>query len=78
MADLETLFPYQEVGATFLSAHPHALLADEMGLGKSAQVVRACDLIGATTILIVCPAAVISTGRVSSDGSARWTAPSTS
>ena len=58
MADLETLFPYQEVGATFLSAHPHALLADEMGLGKSAQVVRACDLIGATAILIVCPAAV--------------------
>lgn len=56
--NLETPFPYQLVGADFLAANPHALLADEMGLGKSAQVIRACDLVGAQNILIVCPAAV--------------------
>ena len=58
MPDLETLFPYQVEGAQWLARMPHALLADEMGLGKSAQVVHACDLIGAHHILIVCPAAV--------------------
>lgn len=55
---LETPFPYQETGAAFLSVNPQALLADEMGLGKSAQAIRACDLVGAFQILIVCPAAV--------------------
>lgn len=55
---LETPFPYQEVGAAFLSAKEQALLADEMGLGKSAQVIVGCDLVGAFDILIVCPAAV--------------------
>lgn len=50
------LFPYQEVGAEFLAGKKLALLADEMGLGKSAQVVRACDQIGAERILVLCPA----------------------
>jgi len=58
VTDLETLFPYQETGGEFLSKHPQALLADEMGLGKSAQAIRACDLVGASHILVVCPAAV--------------------
>lgn len=57
MADL-TLFPYQEEGALWLSTKQQALLADEMGLGKSAQVIRACDLIDAQQILVVCPASV--------------------
>jgi SWI/SNF-related matrix-associated actin-dependent regulator 1 of chromatin subfamily A len=52
------LFPYQHDGAAFLARMPQALLADEMGLGKSAQVVRACDLVGAQQILVVCPGAV--------------------
>lgn len=52
------LFPYQEEGAKFLAGKPHALLADEMGLGKSAQVVRACDHVGAVNVLVVCPASV--------------------
>ena len=56
--ELETPFPYQVEGAKFLARMPHALLADEMGLGKSAQVVLASDLIGASHILVVCPAAV--------------------
>jgi SWI/SNF-related matrix-associated actin-dependent regulator 1 of chromatin subfamily A len=55
---LETPFPFQVEGSQFLARMPQALLADEMGLGKSAQVVLACDLIGASHILIVCPAAV--------------------
>lgn len=50
------LFPYQEEGALFLSARKHALLADEMGLGKSAQAIRACDLVRAIRILVICPA----------------------
>lgn len=55
---LETLFPYQVTGAAWLATTTHALLADEMGLGKSAQVIAACDAVGAFDILIVCPAAV--------------------
>lgn len=56
--DLETPFPYQEVGGRFLASKAQALLADDMGLGKSAQAVLACDLIGATSILVFCPASV--------------------
>jgi SWI/SNF-related matrix-associated actin-dependent regulator 1 of chromatin subfamily A len=55
---LETPFPYQLEGAAFLASKPQAMLGDEMGLGKSAQAIRACDLVGAFQILIVCPAAV--------------------
>ena len=55
---LDTPFPYQEVGAKWLATRHQALLADDMGLGKSAQVVLAADIIGASNILIVCPAAV--------------------
>lgn len=58
MTPLETPFPYQVVGSDWLALQPQALLADEMGLGKSAQVVRACDIVGAKNILILCPASV--------------------
>lgn len=58
MIELETPFPYQEVGARFLAATPQALLADEMGLGKSAQAVIASDLLNITDVLVLCPAAV--------------------
>jgi SWI/SNF-related matrix-associated actin-dependent regulator 1 of chromatin subfamily A len=50
------LFPYQVVGADFLAQRTFALLADEMGLGKSAQAIRACDLLFARRILVLCPA----------------------
>lgn len=56
--DLETLYPYQEAGSVWLAPKPHAFLADDMGLGKSAQVVRACDIVGAADILVLCPASV--------------------
>lgn len=56
MADLCFLADYQLEGADFLAARAHAFLADEMGVGKSAQVVRACDLVGARDILALVPA----------------------
>lgn len=52
----EELFPYQEEGAKWLSSKRFALLADEMRLGKTPQSIRACDLINAQTVLILCPA----------------------
>lgn len=52
------LFPYQEEGAAYLSLKERAGLFDEMGVGKSAQAVRALDDVGATRIIVVCPAAV--------------------
>lgn len=50
------LFPYQQEGAKWLAGRKTALLADQMGLGKTAQVIRACDLLGLNRILVVCPA----------------------
>ncbi len=44
------------MGARFLAHRTRALLADEPGVGKTAQVVAACDLIGARRVLVVCPA----------------------
>lgn len=58
MTDLVTPYPYQLQGAEWLASKDQALLADYMGLGKSAQVVRACDLVGARKILVLCPASV--------------------
>lgn len=55
---LETPYKYQQEGARWLAGQDQALLADEMGLGKSAQVILACDLVGARNILIVSPASV--------------------
>ncbi len=52
----DELFPYQLTGAKWLAERKVALLADEMGVGKTAQVIRACDLINAERILILCPA----------------------
>jgi SWI/SNF-related matrix-associated actin-dependent regulator 1 of chromatin subfamily A len=49
-------YPYQLEGIEWLAARRNALLADEMGLGKSAQVVWAANRIGATRVLVLCPA----------------------
>lgn len=54
----QPLFPYQEEGAAFLAKHERCGLFDEPGVGKTAQAIRACDLVGAMRIVIVCPAAV--------------------
>lgn len=49
------LFQYQKQGALFLARRKTALLADEQGTGKSAQTIAACDALGLTNILIICP-----------------------
>jgi SWI/SNF-related matrix-associated actin-dependent regulator 1 of chromatin subfamily A len=50
------LFSYQREGAKWLSQRKVALLADEMGVGKTAQAITAADLMGATRVLVLCPA----------------------
>lgn len=50
------LFPYQHIGARFLSEKRFALLADVMGLGKTAQAIEACRILNAAHILVLCPA----------------------
>lgn len=52
----EPLFPFQEFGAQWLASKTHAFLADEMRVGKTPQAIRACDLVGAERILVLCPA----------------------
>lgn len=53
---MEHLFDYQRRGADFLAANPAAFLADEQGLGKTIQVIAACDLLGLTRVVVLCPA----------------------
>lgn len=55
---LETPFPYQQVGAKWLTQDEERFLADDPGLGKSCQVVVGADRVGANNILVLCPAAV--------------------
>jgi SNF2 family DNA or RNA helicase len=52
------LFPYQVEGAEWLAKNSRALLADEMGLGKTPQSVRACDIVGARKVVVICPASL--------------------
>ena len=54
---------FQEIGRDFLARRTRALLADEMRLGKTAQALTACDLIGARSILVICPAIARPTWR---------------
>lgn len=49
------LFKYQDVGSRWLAERKYGLLADEMGLGKSAQLVTACDIVGADRFFLACP-----------------------
>ena len=57
-APLLDLLPYQASGAAWLVSHPNSLLGDVPGAGKSAQAIRACDLVGAVNVLVICPASV--------------------
>lgn len=52
-----SLYAYQEAGIEFLAKRKRAFLADEMGLGKTVQAIRACDIVGAGHVLVICPAA---------------------
>lgn len=53
---MEHLFEYQKTGAKFLAENPAAFLADEQGLGKTIQVIAACDILGLTKVVVICPA----------------------
>jgi SWI/SNF-related matrix-associated actin-dependent regulator of chromatin subfamily A-like protein 1 len=50
--------PYQRPGAEFLASRRHAILGDQPGLGKTLQAIDAADLVGAETVVVVCPASV--------------------
>lgn len=45
------------------------MLADEPGLGKTVQAIRACDLVFAVEVLVVCPASVVPNWHAEID---RW------
>lgn len=50
-----TPFHFQNQGAHRLGSNWNAMLGDEPGLGKTLQAIMACDLVGARTILVLCP-----------------------
>jgi SWI/SNF-related matrix-associated actin-dependent regulator of chromatin subfamily A-like protein 1 len=50
------LYPYQVTGAKWVAARRAAGLADDAGLGKTAQALDAARQIGATSIVVACPA----------------------
>lgn len=49
-------FAYQNEGAEFLASRRFAFLADGMGLGKTVQAILACDIVRASSVVVVCPA----------------------
>ncbi len=51
-----TLLPFQKTGAWFLATHRRALLADEQRVGKTPQAIRAADILGLDSVLVLCPA----------------------
>lgn len=54
------LRPYQTFGALWLAQSPRAMLGDPPGLGKTPQAVKACQLVGAVRIVVICPAVAVS------------------
>jgi SWI/SNF-related matrix-associated actin-dependent regulator of chromatin subfamily A-like protein 1 len=60
------LLPYQDEGARFLAARHRALLADAPRVGKTAQAIRACNAVGARSVLW------ITTGSARADHAAAW------
>jgi SNF2 family DNA or RNA helicase len=51
---------YQTFGALWLAQSDRAMLGDPPGLGKTPQVIKACELVGAISINIICPAVAAS------------------
>jgi SWI/SNF-related matrix-associated actin-dependent regulator 1 of chromatin subfamily A len=56
---IDPLFPYQKIGAEWLSARKLGCLYDEQGVGKSAQAIRACELLNARRVLVICRAVAV-------------------
>jgi SWI/SNF-related matrix-associated actin-dependent regulator of chromatin subfamily A-like protein 1 len=62
--ELEEPFPFQITAAKWMASKQSCFLADEMRVGKTPAAIRACDLVGASNILVICPAnARINWGR---------------
>lgn len=57
-APIIDLLPYQKTGAAWLASKTQALLGDAPGAGKSGQAIRACDIVQAAKVLVICPASV--------------------
>ena len=57
-APLITPYPYQIEAAQWAAQRRDSFIADSPGLGKTASAIRACDLVGASNILVVAPASV--------------------
>jgi SWI/SNF-related matrix-associated actin-dependent regulator 1 of chromatin subfamily A len=55
---MSAAFPYQDVGAEWLTSRRRAYLADEQGLGKTVQAIMAADRANARKVSIICPASV--------------------
>jgi SWI/SNF-related matrix-associated actin-dependent regulator of chromatin subfamily A-like protein 1 len=55
----DNLSSAQWAGADFLAARNVAYLCDGVGLGKTPQFIRACDIVGAQRITIICPPALV-------------------
>lgn len=68
--------PYQIEGANWLANRYRGMLADEPGLGKTLQAIMACDKVPILTVLIVCPASLVTHWRrtIESERMGGWTA----
>lgn len=51
-------YTYQVEAAKWISQRQTCLLGDAPGLGKTASAIRACDIVAAESVLVVCPASV--------------------
>lgn len=62
--ELAKPFPFQIIAAEWMASKQSCFLADEMRVGKTPAAIRACDLVAAENILVICPAnARINWGR---------------
>lgn len=67
---MTTLYPFQTLGSYHLASRFRGLNADDPGLGKTLQAIAAVELVGARTVLVVCPASVRSSWREHTRGAA--------
>jgi SWI/SNF-related matrix-associated actin-dependent regulator 1 of chromatin subfamily A len=68
------LRPYQLYGALWLAQSERAMLGDPPGLGKTPQAIKACELVEATHVVVICPAVAVSNWR--REWNEWWTRPS--
>ena len=67
----EKLYPFQRVGAQFISTRKRSLLCDDCGLGKTAQAIIGAELTQCSNVLVLCPNTLKSTWQDELD---KWSA----